>query len=94
MYTPVETFGTGQAPWRPPAAVREARAKEIDSQRKPKSWAQFFREYRGYADCVLDLFRTQGYNAHFTIRRVDCAPLLICVHGGIGENSPLTDKKI
>ena len=68
----VEDYGQQQQPWRPPTAIRQSRQKEIESGRKPKTWAQFFREYRAYAECVLDLFRTQGYNAHFTIRYVRC----------------------
>ncbi|TRY72044.1 hypothetical protein TCAL_10860 [Tigriopus californicus] len=63
-----DLYGINQHPWRPPTAVRKARAKEIETIRKPKSWAQYFREYRGYAECVLDYFRTQGFNTHFILR--------------------------
>ena len=56
----VESYGSDQYPWRPPTAIRERRAQEIEGARHPKSWAQFFREYRAYAECVLDYFRAQG----------------------------------
>ncbi len=66
---PLETFGVRSgAPWRPSTSVREAREREIEAGRKPKTWAQYFREYRAYADCVLDVLRLAGVNASFVIR--------------------------
>ena len=58
----VEAYGAGQMrqPWRPPTSVRQARDRQIQDDRRPKTWQQYFREYRAYADCVLEMFRKQG----------------------------------
>ena len=57
--------------WKPTQSVLDARQRQLNkSMSKSQSWDVNFRQFRAYADMVVDYLRKKGFNAQLILREI------------------------